>query len=521
MTNTTKTPNQTEELSQRVKELEEVNAQQKATIKWYEEQFRLMQQKRFASSSEKTPDNQIELPLFNETEVTEAPEVEEPTEEEITYTRKKRKRTSSDSVNQLPVEVVTHTLPESEQICSCCSGPIHEMTVEKRREIEIIPASAYIKEHRRSVYSCRQCEKNEVETPIAKAQMPEPVIFKSMASPSAIAHIMTQKYVEGLPLYRQEKQLERLDLTLSRQTMANWMIKAATNWLEPVYESLKAFLLTRPTMHVDETTIQVLKEKDRSATSKSYMWLYRSGREDPSCVLFDYQTTRATKHPKRFLDGYKGILHVDGYKGYDGLPNVQLSGCWAHARRKFDEATKAGNFGKSNGPTLSEQGLAYINQLYKIERSLKGKPLDDIHENRQEKSVPVVDAFFAWTKKHVNTVAPKSLLGQAMKYVINQEQKLRRPFGNAQLDIDNNRAERSIKPFVIGRKNWLFAQTFKGARASAVIYSVIETAKENNLKPFEYLTYLFEILPNINELTSESLKPLLPWSDQLPDKVKN
>lgn len=263
MTNTTKTPNQTEELSQRVKELEEVNAQQKATIKWYEEQFRLMQQKRFASSSEKTPDNQIELPLFNETEVTEAPEVEEPTEEEITYTRKKRKRTSSDSVNQLPVEVVTHTLPESEQICSCCSGPIHEMTVEKRREIEIIPASAYIKEHRRSVYSCRQCEKNEVETPIAKAQMPEPVIFKSMASPSAIAHIMTQKYVEGLPLYRQEKQLERLDLTLSRQTMANWMIKAATNWLEPVYESLKAFLLTRPTMHVDETTIQVLKEKDR------------------------------------------------------------------------------------------------------------------------------------------------------------------------------------------------------------------------------------------------------------------
>lgn len=131
-----------------------------------------------------------------------------------------------------------------------------------------------------------------------------------------------------MPLYRQEKQLERLDLTLSRQTMANWMIKAATNWLEPVYESLKAFLLTRPTMHVDETTIQVLKEKDRSATSKSYMWLYRSGREDPSCVLFDYQTTRATKHPKRFLDGYKGILHVDGYKGYDGLPNVQLSGCW-------------------------------------------------------------------------------------------------------------------------------------------------------------------------------------------------
>lgn len=135
----------------------------------------------------------------------------------------------------------------------------------------------------------------------------------------------------------------------------------------------------------------------------------------------------------------KAFLHVDGYKGYDGLPNVQLSGCWAHARRKFDEATKAGNFGKSNGPTLSEQGLAYINQLYKIERSLKGKPLDDIHENRQEKSVPVVDAFFAWTKKHVNTVAPKSLLGQAMKYVINQEQKLRRPFGNAQLDIDNNR----------------------------------------------------------------------------------
>ncbi|WP_027964296.1 IS66 family transposase [Halalkalibacillus halophilus] len=515
-----KSHQQTEDVSAHVKRLEEENAQQKATIKWYEEQFRLLQKQRFAPSSEKTADNQMELPLFNEAEVTEAPEVEEPTEEEITYTRKKRQRTSSDAVDQLPVEVVTYELPETDQFCECCDGPVHEMTTETRREIEIVPASAYIKEYRQAVYACRQCESHHTHTPIVKAPMPEPVLFKSMASPSAIAHIMTQKYVEGLPLYRQEKQLARLDLTLSRQTMANWMVKASEQWLEPFYESMKAFLLTQPTMHVDETTVQVLQEKDRAASNQSYMWLYRSGRYEAPCILFDYRTTRASKNPKWFLDGYEGTLHVDGYKGYDGLPHVQLSGCWAHARRKFDEATKAGSYGKTDTPTLSEQGLAYINQLYKLEQSYKEASPEEMLNHRQEHSVPVVDAFYAWAKSSVKTASPKSLLGKALRYAISQEEKLRRPFQDGRLDIDNNRAERSIKPFVIGRKNWLFSQTSKGARASAVIYSVMETAKENQLKPFDYLKYLFETLPNLHEVTIESLEPHLPWSESLPSHIK-
>lgn len=294
--------------------------------------------RRFGSSSEKT--NLDQLSLFNEAEDTADSTVEEPTVEMITYKRKKQRGERQQKLENLPVETVEYRLSEEEQVCSCCGGSLHEMSTEVRKELKVIPAQVKVVEHVRHVYSCRHCERNEIETPIKTASMPTPVFPGSLASPSAIAYTMVQKYVESIPLYRQEKQLERLGVFISRQTLANWMMHGANAWLQLIYDAMYRHLLQHDILHADETTLQVLSEPDRPAESKSYMWLYRTGRESSPIILYDYQQTRASKHPHRFLADYQGYLHVDGYAGYNGLSNVTLVGCWAHARRKFTEALK-------------------------------------------------------------------------------------------------------------------------------------------------------------------------------------
>jgi len=250
------------------------------------------------------------------------------------------------------------------------------------------------------------------------------------------------------------------------------------------------------------------------------MWLYRTGREGPPIILYDYQTTRAGKHPAKFLKDFKGYLHVDGYAGYDNLSNVTLVGCWAHARRKFDEALKAIPAVQKDIPSAAQEGLEFCNKLFAIERELHNVTPKDRFEERKKRSRPVLDAFLAWLKYQTPRVLPKSALGQAIQYCRNQWDKLEAFLKDGRLEIDNNRSERSIKPFVIGRKNWLFSNTPKGAHASAIIYSIVETAKENGLNPFKYLTYLFEQLPNVDIEDKDSLDILLPWSASLPDSCK-
>jgi transposase len=517
MKTTTKTPIQpTEDLQEKCKSLESKVAELTQQLKWYEEQFRLSQHKRFGSSSEKTNPDQLELSLFNEAEVEAVPNLEEAPTESISYTRRKKRGQRETMLEDLPMETVEYRLSEEEQVCSCCGGDLHEMSTEVRQEIQVIPAQVKVKKHVRYVYACRHCEREETQTPIVTAPMPAPVYPGSLASPSSMAYVMSQKYVEGMPLYRQEKQFERLGFTLSRQTMANWMIYGANQWLQPVYDRMKEQLLQKEVLHADETTVQVLHEPDRKPTSTSYMWLYRTGREDAPIILFDYQPTRGKEHPTKFLAGFKGYLHVDGYAGYNGVKNVTLVGCFAHARRKFDEALKSLPAAKQMAMVSAREGLHFCNQLFEIERDTVQLSPIDRYETRLERSQPVLKAFSEWLHEQKPKVLPKSKLGEAITYCLNQWDKLNAFLLDGRLEIDNNRSERSIKPFVIGRKNWLFSNTKRGATTSATIYSIIETAKENQLNPYQYLTYLFEKLPNINITDNEELDKVMPWSSALP-----
>lgn len=508
-----------------IEELEKKNAQLENQMKtlelklqWYEEQFKLAQQKRFGSSSEKTDDNQLALQLFNEAEISSSVLLAEPTMETISYTRKKI-GDRAEKLKDLPVETIHYDLSDAEKVCSACDHALHEMSHQTRKELKIIPAQVKVVEHVQHIYSCRHCEKHAIATPIVKAKMPNPVIPKGLASPSAIAFIMTQKFADGLPLYRQEKQLERMGIPLNRQTLSNWMISSTTRWLRPFYDYLHRQLVQEDLLHADETGLQVLDEPGKTAQSKSYMWLYRtSGVSEKPIVLFDYRANRSKENPKNFLKGYSGYLHVDGYAGYESLENIELAGCWAHARRKFDEALKALK-GASSGATrstIAKKGLNFCNQLFAIERKTKGKNPKERLKIRQKDSQPLLDAFLAWLNEQKEIIAPQSATGKAISYSLNQWQKLTTFMKDGRIEIDNNRAERSIKPFVIGRKNWLFAVSTSGANSSAIIYSLVETAKENGLNPFFYLQFLFEELPQLDRSGELKIDHLMPWSKELP-----
>ncbi|BBN97852.1 IS66 family transposase [Sporolactobacillus terrae] len=512
-----------EDLRQKCETLEQQNAELAQKLKWFEEQFRLSRKRQFGASSEKAKDSeQLTLSLFNEAESESDPSASEPTVETITYKRKKNQGQRQKKLENLPVETIDYYLPKEVQSCSCCGGTLHEMTTEIREELKVIPAEVKVVKHVRHVYACRHCDRTGTQTPIITAQAPKPVQPKSLASPSAVAYTMCQKYLDAQPLYRQEQQFKRLGVALSRQTLANWILYGAKQWLSLIYERMKAHLMKQDILHADETTLQVLREPGRSTTSKSYLWLYRTGRQGPAIILYEYRTTRAAKHPAKFLEDFNGYLQVDGYAGYQQIKNVTLVGCWAHARRKFSEAISALPESAKNATSIAKEGLRFCNRLFKIERDLKIAHAsdDERYQTRLSQSQPIVEAFSAWLQKQAPRVLPKSALGLAIKYCRAQWDKLKTFLQDGRLELDNNRAERSIKPFVIGRKNWQFSNTPRGATASAIVYSIIETAKENELIPFKYLTYLFEQLPNLEKQTEEALDELLPWSDSIPSECK-
>jgi transposase len=504
-------PENHQELVQIIDSLTTKNEQLEAKVRWFEEQFHLSRHQQFGASSERSVKEQRHL--FNEAEaIAEDGPVEEAIRQSITYERKKpgRKPIPKD----LPIERIEYRLPEEEQICTACGGPMHEMSEECRHEVKLVPAQVKIVQHARLVYGCRNCETNGIEVPIKTAKAPRPVIEKGLASPSAVAYVMTMKFVDGVPLYRQEQHYARLGIDLSRGVLSNWMLKGS-EWLELIYPRLKQKLLEQEILHADETTLQVLKEPGRAAESQSYMWLYRTGSMDRSIVLYEYQQTRSGEHPRNFLKGFKGYLHADGYAGYHNIPDVILCGCWAHLRRKFDEALKCLPPQKRASGSRAKEALDRINRLFAIERELKRCTPEERLQIRNLKSRPIVEEFWKWLEDMLPGVLPKSLFGLAVNYGRNQWAKLVRFLEDGRVEIDNNRAERSIKPFVIGRKNFLFCNTPRGARASALIYSIVETAKENGLNPYAYLNYLFEKLPNLDSRDNETLDQLLPWNAKL------
>ena len=520
--NTNNNANTIENLEIQISLLKQELAETQVKLNWYEEQQRLNAERRFCRSSEKQDHGQ--LTFFNEAEVTvdsaKEEEKEEPTLEEVTYKRRKKNRSRKDNLENLPSETIEYKLKDDEKVCECCNGELHEMSKQTKQQLKIIPAQFKVINHVQYIYSCRNCEKNDVKANIKKASMPELVLPGSIASPSAIAYVISQKFVDSMPLYRLEQHFARFDLVLSRQTMSNWLLKSTEQWLSIIYESLHQEIVKRDIIMADETTLQVLKEDDRAPDSKSYMWLYRTGRDGPHIILYEYQTTRAGKYPQRYLQNFSGFLCCDGYAGYHKVENVTLIGCWAHARRGFTDALKAMPSTHKDLNVTAKKGLEYCSKLFAIERTLENVSSQERFEERLRQSKPVLDEFYDWLKYHKPRVLPKSMLGKAINYCLNQWNKLIGFLEDGRLEISNNRAERSIKPFVISRKNFLFCNTPRGANVSAIAYSIVETAKENNLNPFEYLKYLFNTMPNVDVNNPEVIKTLLPWSETLPDYCK-
>lgn len=373
----------------------------------------------------------------------------------------------------------------------------------------MIPAQVKIREDWYYTYACKTCKEENIETPVAKTEKEPSVIPGSYASAEAIAHIMVQKFVMGSPLYRQEQEWNRQGVKLSRQTMSNWILRAAEDWLKPVYEELHRKLVQHKVLHADETTLQVLREPGKSAQSKSYMWLYRtSGDAEHPIVLYEYSPNRKPRNAEEFLEDFKGWLHADGYPGYHSLPEqIRVVGCWAHARRKFDEAVNSLPKQEQAGSAALE-GQRYCNALFALEKELAGLTGEKRYKQRQERAKPILDALLAWaeTKK----APPKSALGKALHYLREQWPWLIRYLEDGRLEISNNRAERSIKPFVMDRKNFLFANTPNGAQGSAIIFSMIETAKENGLDPFHYLVWVLQSAPGMNKTAPDWAAALMP-----------
>lgn len=500
-----------EEKDRKIAELEQ-------QIEWFMVQIRLAKHKQFGVSSEQADD--IQMSIFNEAKSTTDLTEPEPEFTQVKTHYRKRTRLITDKLpDDLPVEVIEHKLPEEERVCQDCCGELHTMGRETREELKIIPAKAVITRHVRHIYSCRNCEDTSDHVPMVKADIPEPVIKGGFAAPETIAHIAVQKFMMASPLYRQEQEWKQNGIQLSRQTMSNWLIKACEDWLEPIYKEMKRRLCEHNVLHADETVLQVLKEPGKTAQSKSYMWLYRtSGEAKHQIVLYDYQPDRKHTHPEKFLKNFTGYLHSDGYSGYHKLPdNITIVGCWAHLRRKLFDALKTLPKEKQSNSNAAK-GVAYCDKLFHFEKQFSLVTPGNRLKERERLSKPLMDEFFNWME-HLNAL-PKTLLGKAAHYAKSQRKYLERYVLDGRLEISNNRAERSIKPFVIGRKNWIFNNTSSGARASALYYSLIVTARENGLNPFEYLSWIFINAPNLGKPGYVStIDDFLPGSAALPQKV--
>lgn len=486
------------------------------------EMILLMRKEKFGSSSEKTPRLEVDyqLNLFNEAEAEASPDAQEPVVKSAGgYYRKSQKTKREELIKDLPVREIVCAIHEDDCICPKCStklAPIGKETV--REELEYIPAQLRVIRYIRLAYGCSECKKNG-ETYIEKALTPTSLMNHSLASPTTVANLMYQKYVNAMPLYRQEKDWEQLGFALSRATMANWIIRCSQDWLTPVVEFLKKELLKRDIVHCDETPVQVLKEPGKAPQSKSYMWLYRSGMDGESpIVLYDYQPSRGGKNAADYLKGFHGFLHSDGYSGYEKVENVIRCCCWAHLRRYFVEAipdTKNKDAPKTN----AEIGRDYCNQLFEIEKPLSDLPADKRKEERLRLEKPVLEAFWGW----LNDLTPLkgSRLGKAVTYSFNQKPYMENYLLDGRCSISNNIAENSIRPFTVGRKNWLFSDTPKGADASAIVYSIVETAKANNLNVFTYLNYLLLYMPDMDYKNDpEAMEDMMPWSERVQHECK-
>ena len=479
----------------------------------------------FSSTSEKIDPNQ--LSLFNEAEKESNSNIDEPTVEEVCYIRKKPSKNAGkkDNLEGLEKVVIEHKLSKDEAICQKCGSPLKIIGVNSKKQIlKFVPSRLYVEEHITYSYACRKCEAEDIKSNIVTTESPKNLINKGMASNALLAHVISLKFLYSLPLYRQNNYFEMLGATLSRQTLSNWVIGTATE-LQDIYDLMKEELLKSNYIQADETTLKVIENNGSESKAKKYMWIYRTGTIKKPIILYDYQKTRSSSCPREFLKGFSGFLQTDGYQGYNKVENVKRIYCLAHIRRKFHEIVA-----DLNEETLKNSraiiGFNWCEKIYNFERHLRENysNTDDYYKKRYEIRLkelkPLLEDFEEYINTEIKNALPRSPLGKALEYARKTVPTMKNILEDGSLEIDNNAAERSIKPFVIGRKNWLFANTAKGARASATIYSIIETAKANNLKIERYLIYLFDHLSNMEIIEKDLLLELMPWSDTIPEELK-
>lgn len=472
----------------------------------WREQFLLLQQRVFARKAEEYKDDKAaQAWLFNEIETNIDPSKSEPIKvETILYTRRKKKGRRPLPQN-LPTVEVEHKLEGKDRECKSCQQEMQIIGKREYEELEHIPAHYKVIKHKQYKYSCNQCatiDEDGKRDKVVEAPAAQKILPGTITTPSLLSSIITSKFCDALPFYRQEKIFKRAGINLARSTMCNWAIKLE-NKIAPLKKSLLEKILEDPVIHIDETTLQVLKEPGRDPSSNSYMWCIRSG---PN-IWYHYQPSRSTEFLQEVLKNYRGTVVTDGYSSYDTLAKLmhfKHAGCWAHVRRKFHEVTKL-----SKNENSTAKALNRIQQLYKIERRAREQGLTDVMllEFRKKHSSPLINELYHFLIEQEKALVPDLAPHKAVKYTLKQWPKLILFLENANIPLDNNLVENAIRPFVIGRKNWLFSDTPKGARASAALYSLVQTAVLNGHEPFWYLNYLFEVWPRFVQKPIVNLLP--------------
>lgn len=476
-----------------------------------------LQRAQFGQRSEKQryvlDDGTQQLSLFDMQTETPSPEPSPHSEKEIHVSghSRKKKRTLEELCATLPVEERIVDLPDDEKVNAnghalACIGQEYIRT-----ELVLERAKAKVVKHYRKVYADRQLEQETGYSEVFKPVMPPPLLAHSYASASVVTDVLMKKYVDAMPLYRQEQMWKRMGVELKRGTMANWVIQVADLYLRPFWKRIRSELLTQSTIHADETVIQVLKEKGKPATSESRMWVYSSAkRADIQLRCFEYRESRSGKWAKTFLEGFSGVLITDGYSGYNKVQDAKRAGCWAHMRRKWLEAMPEGADAKT---CKAAEGYEFCNRLFELERQFEELTAEERLIQRKEKSGPVLEAYWKWL---YTIPRPTGKLKDAVTYAQNQKAHLCAFLEHGEIEISNNQVENAIRPFVVGRKGWLFADTPQGAEASALIYSLMETAKANHLRLDDYLLHLLSILPERAEQRKDfEMDDLLPWSEEM------
>jgi transposase len=477
--------------------------QQSQQLNSLSELLRIYRYRQFGNKSEKLSCEQ--LGLFSEADLPKNAEAIVQADKEIhvaAYDRKKkvgRKPLPAD----LPREKIIHDLPENEKMCACGHALSH-IKDETSEQLEIIPAKVYVIQHVRKKYACKQCEET-----IKLSTMPAQPIPRSIASPGLLSHVLVSKYQDHLPLYRQEQMLRRIGIGIPRSTLCLWVIRCA-ELLKPMMKIIHKNIIDYDVAYSDETTVQVLKDPKKGVLGKKYMWLFAGGSPDKFAFYYRYHHSRSHDIPLNFFEGYKGYIHCDGYQGYDALAEksaeIKLSGCLYHARRKFFEILKVTN---------AKEGVAYdvVQQIIKlaaIEESIKALTITEKFNTRIEKAKPSLEKLHDYLVDVHPRVVPKSPLGQAVSYTLNQWPKLLTYLQDGRLENNNNLSERAIKPFAVGRKNWLFSDSVSGAEAGAIIYSLIETCKHHDIEAYDWLRYVLKQVPLCS--STDEIEMLLPFN---------